>query len=144
MYFYTQTVSTWSRYICLPNGRLLLLKFFFVNLQGKTKGLQTKSASSRHAAKAAANMKKGQRHIAPKKAVLVKQATVKKVSLSKDFFFFQAGCLRGEQSLTAKINKSIERSMVSAASSGKLTIMKNATDEYVQYFGLAASELIWM
>ncbi|KIM89049.1 hypothetical protein PILCRDRAFT_812945 [Piloderma croceum F 1598] len=79
-------------------------------VQGKTKGLQTKSASSRHAAKAAANMKKGQRHIAPKKAVLVKQATVKK-------------------SLTAKINKSIERSMVNAASSGKLTIMKNATDE---------------
>jgi len=56
------------------------------NSQGKTKGLQTKSASSRHAAKAAANMKKGQRHIAPKKAVLVKQATVKKVSLSQTLF----------------------------------------------------------
>jgi hypothetical protein len=59
---------------------------FFVNSQGKTKGLQTKSASSRHAAKAAANMKKGQRHIAPKKAVLVKQAMVKKVSLSQTLF----------------------------------------------------------
>src|ERR1700691_3413549 len=32
------------------------------------------------------------------------------------------------KSLTAKINKSIEKSMVNAASSGKLTIMKNATD----------------
>jgi len=72
--------------------------------------LQAKPSSSRHAAKAAANTKKGQRHIAPKKAALVKQASVK-------------------QSLTAKINKSIERSMVHAASSGKLTIMKNATDE---------------
>jgi hypothetical protein len=79
-------------------------------LQGKTKGLQTKGASSRHAAKAAANTKKGQRHVAPKKAALVKQATMKR-------------------SLTAKINKSIEKSMVNAASSGKLTIMKNATDE---------------
>jgi hypothetical protein len=49
-------------------------------LQGKTKGLQTKAPSSRHAAKAAANMKKGQRHIAPKKAALIKQATMKQVS----------------------------------------------------------------
>ena len=31
--------------------------------------------------------------------------------------------------------------MVNAASSGKLTIMKNATDEYVQCFVVAASEL---
>jgi hypothetical protein len=31
--------------------------------------------------------------------------------------------------------------MVSAASSGKLTIMKNATDEYVQCFVSTASEL---
>jgi hypothetical protein len=38
------------------------------------------------------------------------------------------------QALTAKINKSIERSMVNAASSGKLTIMKNATDECVWCF----------
>lgn len=33
------------------------------------------------------------------------------------------------QSLTAKINKSIEQQMVSAASSGKLTIMKNVAPE---------------
>ena len=51
-------------------------------LQGKTKGLQAKSSSSRHAARAAANTKKGQRHIAPKKAALVKQATMKQVSSS--------------------------------------------------------------
>jgi len=31
--------------------------------------------------------------------------------------------------------------MVNAASSGKLTIMKNATDEYVQCFVVASSEL---
>jgi len=79
-------------------------------VQEKTKGLQTKGASSRHAAKAAAKTKKGRRHIAPKKAMLVERAVMKR-------------------SLTAKINKSIEQSMVSAASSGKLTIMKNATDE---------------
>jgi hypothetical protein len=30
------------------------------------------------------------------------------------------------QALSAKINKSVERQMVNAASSGKLTIMKNA------------------
>jgi hypothetical protein len=35
------------------------------------------------------------------------------------------------QSLTAKINKTIEQQMVSAASAGKLTIMKNTADVYV-------------
>ncbi|KAF9046407.1 hypothetical protein BJ165DRAFT_1527507 [Panaeolus papilionaceus] len=79
-------------------------------VQGKTKGLQAKATNTRHAAKAAANMKKGLRHIAPKKPVLIKQAAMKK-------------------DLTAKINKSIERQMVSAASAGKLTIMKNAAPE---------------
>ncbi|KII87008.1 hypothetical protein PLICRDRAFT_55892 [Plicaturopsis crispa FD-325 SS-3] len=79
-------------------------------VQGKTKGLQNKGASSRHAAKAAAAPKKGKRYIAPKKTVLVKQASA-------------------HRSLTAKINKSIEQQMVSAASSGKLTIMKNVAPE---------------
>ncbi|PPQ72291.1 hypothetical protein CVT26_007121 [Gymnopilus dilepis] len=79
--------------------------------QGKTKGLQAKASNnSRHAAKAAANTKKGKRAIAPKKPILVKQAAMKK-------------------ELTAKINKSIERQMVSAASSGPLTIMKNTIPE---------------
>jgi len=78
-------------------------------VQGKTKGLQAKASSSRHAAKAAANTKKGKRHIAPKKTALVKQAAL-------------------HQSLSAKINKSIEQQMVTAASSGKLTIMKTALD----------------
>ncbi|KAF9527563.1 hypothetical protein CPB83DRAFT_856017 [Crepidotus variabilis] len=75
-------------------------------VQGKTKGLQSKAPSSRQAHKAAANTKKGKRAIAPKKTVLIKQATMHK-------------------DLTAKINKSIEKQMVSAASAGKLTIMKN-------------------
>ncbi|KAF9481192.1 hypothetical protein BDN70DRAFT_559907 [Pholiota conissans] len=74
-------------------------------VQGKTKGLTTKSSSGRHAAKAAANPKKGKREIAPKKPLLMKQA-----AMHKD--------------LTAKINKSIERQMVAAASSGKLMLMK--------------------
>ncbi|KAI0061484.1 hypothetical protein BV25DRAFT_1771173, partial [Artomyces pyxidatus] len=74
-------------------------------VQGKTKGLQQKSPNSRAAKKAAANPKKGRREIAPKKAVLVKQASVHKA-------------------LSAKINKSVEQQMVNAASSGKLTIMK--------------------
>ena len=48
--------------------------------QGKTKGLQAKASNnSRHAAKAAANTKKGKRAIAPKKPILVKQAAMKKV-----------------------------------------------------------------
>ncbi|KAK0244383.1 hypothetical protein ARMGADRAFT_657896 [Armillaria gallica] len=79
--------------------------------QGKTKGLQAKSGpSARQASKAAAATKKGKRYIAPKKAVLVKQAAMHK-------------------NLSAKINKSIEQQMVSAASAGKLTIMKNAGPE---------------
>ncbi|KIM43378.1 hypothetical protein M413DRAFT_444204 [Hebeloma cylindrosporum] len=79
-------------------------------VQGKTKGLQAKAGNSRHASKAAANTKKGKRTIAPKKPVLMKQA-----AMHKD--------------LTAKINRSIERQMVSAASSGPLTIMKNTAQE---------------
>ncbi|KAI0322420.1 hypothetical protein OF83DRAFT_1094288 [Amylostereum chailletii] len=75
-------------------------------VQGKIKGLQQKGPSSRHAQKAAANPKKGRRVAAPKKIVAVRQATL-------------------HQSLSAKINKSIEQQMVNAASSGKLTIMKN-------------------
>ncbi|KAF8908930.1 hypothetical protein CPB84DRAFT_1766382 [Gymnopilus junonius] len=78
--------------------------------QGKTKGLQSKIANTRHAARSAANTKKGKRDVAPKKPILMKQAAMKK-------------------DLTAKINKSIERQMVSAASSGPLTIMKNTIPE---------------
>jgi len=47
--------------------------------QGKTKGLQAKASSSRHAKKAAAAPKKGLRNIPPKKEALVKQATMKQV-----------------------------------------------------------------
>ncbi|KAF8349316.1 hypothetical protein F5887DRAFT_1070651 [Amanita rubescens] len=73
-------------------------------VQGKTKGLQSKSPSNR--AKSV-SLKKGKKYIAPKKPALVKQAAMHKT-------------------LSTKINKSIEAQMVSAASSGKLTIMKNA------------------
>ncbi|KAF8840749.1 hypothetical protein BDN67DRAFT_880196, partial [Paxillus ammoniavirescens] len=78
-------------------------------VQGKTKGLQAKASSSktRHAAKAAAAPKKGKRHEPPKKPALVKEASMRKA-------------------LKAKVTKSIEQQMVSAASAGKLTIMKNA------------------
>lgn len=47
--------------------------------QGKTKGLQQKAPSARHAARAAAAPKKGKRIIPPKKAAAVKQAAMHKV-----------------------------------------------------------------
>ncbi|CCM05933.1 uncharacterized protein FIBRA_08172 [Fibroporia radiculosa] len=79
--------------------------------QGQVKGLQkTKSSASRHAAKAAAQPKKGRRYVAPKKTVAVKQAAM-------------------HRELSAKINRSIEQQVASAASSGKLTIMKNVALE---------------
>ncbi|KAF9077571.1 hypothetical protein BDP27DRAFT_1413280 [Rhodocollybia butyracea] len=78
--------------------------------QGTTKGLKSKAPSQRHSQKTASSTKKGKRVIPPKKAALVKQATMHK-------------------NLTAKINKSIEQQMVTAASAGKLTIMKNAAPE---------------
>jgi hypothetical protein len=104
-------------------------------VQGKTKGLQTKASSSRHATRTAAAPKKGKRYIAPKKAALIKQASMHKVGfvpsrppspicMLDDF---------NTQELSAKINKSIERQMVDAASSGKLTIMKHATSEGLVY-----------
>ncbi|KAH9851541.1 hypothetical protein C2E23DRAFT_886406 [Lenzites betulinus] len=75
--------------------------------QGQIKGLsKAKASGGRHAAKAAANPKKGKRYVAPKKAVAVKQAAM-------------------HQSLSAKISRSIEQQTAAAASSGKLTIMKN-------------------
>ncbi|KAI0081554.1 hypothetical protein K474DRAFT_1656344 [Panus rudis PR-1116 ss-1] len=78
--------------------------------QGATKGLQKKTSSSRHAAKAASQPKKGKRYIAPKKTAAVKSAALHK-------------------ELSAKINRSIEQQVATAASSGKLTIMKNVALE---------------
>ncbi|KAG8214472.1 hypothetical protein J3R82DRAFT_9525 [Butyriboletus roseoflavus] len=81
--------------------------------QGNTKGLQAKPSTSkaRHAAKkAAAATKKGRRHEPPKKTGLIKEASMRKA-------------------LKAKVTKSIEQQMVSAASAGKLTIMKHAVPE---------------
>ena len=45
-------------------------------VQGKTKGLQSKSPSNRQKS---ANLKKGKKYIAPKKPALVKQAAMHKV-----------------------------------------------------------------
>ncbi|KAI5120765.1 hypothetical protein M0805_004728 [Coniferiporia weirii] len=91
--------------------------------QGKSKGLQVKAESSRHAAKAAANMKKGRRAIAPKRAAAVKQAALHKT-------------------LSAKINRSIEQQAASAVSPGALTIMRpEAPAEYARTlspFGISA------
>ncbi|GJE88392.1 DUF2462 domain-containing protein [Phanerochaete sordida] len=82
-------------------------------VQGVSKGLQAKKGqSSRHAAKAAAQTKKGQRYIAPKKAAAAKSAALHK-------------------ELSAKINRSIEQQVAASASSGKLTIMKNVAMEGV-------------
>jgi hypothetical protein len=53
--------------------------------QGKTKGLQQKAPSARHAAKAAAAPKKGKRAIPPKKTAAVKQAAMHKVRFLKTF-----------------------------------------------------------
>ncbi|KZT64933.1 hypothetical protein DAEQUDRAFT_677662 [Daedalea quercina L-15889] len=79
--------------------------------QGQIKGLQKqKASSSRHAAKAVAQTKKGKRYVAPKKKDAVKHAAMHK-------------------QLSAKINRSIEQQVASAASSGKLTIMKNVAME---------------
>ncbi|THH27042.1 hypothetical protein EUX98_g7158 [Antrodiella citrinella] len=80
-------------------------------VQGTSKGLvKGKSTAVRHAAKAAANSKKGHRYIAPKKAGLMKTAAL-------------------HQGLSAKINRSVEAQVAAAASSGKLTIMKNVAAE---------------
>ncbi|KAH9841827.1 uncharacterized protein C8Q71DRAFT_350161 [Rhodofomes roseus] len=80
-------------------------------VQGQVKGLQKQKASgSRQAAKAAAQTKKGKRYVAPKNKDAVRHAAM-------------------HQQLSAKINRSIERQVASAASSGKLTIMKNVAME---------------
>ncbi|TFK28026.1 hypothetical protein FA15DRAFT_107304 [Coprinopsis marcescibilis] len=74
-------------------------------VQGKTKGLQNKGTSTRKD-RQTANLTKGRKVIAPKKAGLIKHDQMKKT-------------------LSAKINRSVEGQMVAAASSGKLTIMRN-------------------
>lgn len=102
-------------------------------VQGKTKGLQQKATSSRKGNQAS-QMKKGKRVIPPKKAAAVKHEAMRQVCL---FFIFYT-IIRTQpnfpaiKSLSAKINRSIERQVVSAASSGKLTIMKNEANESVR------------
>jgi hypothetical protein len=52
-------------------------------VQGKTKGFQKKASTSRKTRHAAANTKKGQRTIAPKKSILIKQAALHKVHVHR-------------------------------------------------------------
>ena len=95
-------------------------------VQGKTKGLQKKSPSSvRHTSRAAAGPKKGKRYVAPKKAAAIKQASAHKVAYPV-CSTVDHNTRRFLQQLSSKINDSIERQALHAASSEKLTIMKNA------------------
>ena len=110
-------------------------------VQGQTKGLskQKGGSSARHAQKAAAAPKKGKRYIAPKKAAAAKQAAMHKVCLCSCLCYLpylgeKEDCVVSWltptlQELSAKINKSIEQQVAAAASSGKLTIMKNVAME---------------
>ncbi|RSH79117.1 uncharacterized protein EHS24_001155 [Apiotrichum porosum] len=72
--------------------------------QGKTKGLKAKVASGGR--KKSGTMSKGKRDIPPKNVHHVRERQTKK-------------------QLSSRINNNIEKQMVNAASSGKLTIMKN-------------------
>ncbi|KAF8340347.1 uncharacterized protein EI90DRAFT_3035260 [Cantharellus anzutake] len=76
--------------------------------QGKTRLAHKKSSGGR--SDNGKYAKKGRRVVAPKAAAAVKQHALQK-------------------KLTAKIGSSIEKQMVAAASSGKLTIMKNVLDQ---------------
>jgi len=69
--------------------------------------------SKRKAARPSSTTKKGKRYAAPKKADAIKIASLKK-------------------DLSAKINRSIEQHTVNAASSGKLTILKNSGSEDIK------------
>lgn len=122
-------------------------------VQGTTKGLRSKATNNaRHSHKAAANTRKGRRVVAPKKAAAITQASMHKVgnvALIPNFPFPSPSLpvpspsqspspfshtkdtelSFWHQALSAKINKSVEQQMVNAASSGKLTIMKNIGTE---------------
>ena len=123
-------------------------------VQGTTKGLRSKATNNaRHSHKAAANTRKGRRVVAPKKAAAITQASMHKVGTvalipishshptpslpiptpsqsPSPFSHTQETELSfWYQALSAKINKSVEQQMVNAASSGKLTIMKNTGTE---------------
>ncbi|WOO77887.1 UPF0390 protein [Vanrija pseudolonga] len=75
--------------------------------QGAAKGLKAKKESGGR--KKGGKLPKGRREFAPKKLDHVRE----KITTKK---------------LSSKINNSIEKQMVNAASSGKLTIMKNKGD----------------
>jgi len=98
-------------------------------VQGKTKGLQDKASSSRHASRAAAAPRKGRKYIPPKKATLIKQTIVRQACANISSYIILFLPPTSLKKLSAKINKSIERQMVNAATPGKLTIMKHVVAE---------------
>jgi len=79
-------------------------------VQGKVKGMKASKQKATRPASSSSTTKKGRRFAAPKKADAIKIATLKK-------------------DLSSKINRSIEHHTVNAASSGKLTILKNVGSE---------------
>jgi len=79
-------------------------------VQGKVKGMRTSKQKSTRSLSSSSTTKKGKRYIAPKKVEAIKIASLKK-------------------DLSTKINRSIEQHTVNAASSGKLTILKNVGSE---------------
>jgi len=79
-------------------------------VQGKIKGIQTKKEKASRPASSSSSTKKGQRYIAPKNSAAIKVAALRK-------------------GLSAKISRSIEQNAATAASAGKLTIMKNVALE---------------
>ena len=81
-YIQRSRVSTWFSFdhLCNSASRLRNYHYHYSHMvQGKTKGLKIKASTGRKAQHAAAITKKGQRTIAPKKSILIKQATLHKV-----------------------------------------------------------------
>lgn len=90
--------------------------------QGNGKLKKTEASGGR---KKGGVVKKGARAIAPKQAQKQREHKVQKVCSHT------SSKLTG-QNLSSKINNSIERQMVQAASAGKLTIMRNSGGDVVE------------
>ena len=75
-------------------------------VQGKTKGLQSKSPSNRQKS---ANLKKGKKYIAPKKPALVKQAAMHKV-MSATLMISTVACPKISDTDVELQNKQVDRS----------------------------------
>jgi hypothetical protein len=88
--------------------------------QGKTKLASKTPSGGRHNN---GTTKKGKRVIPPKTRSEINHKIMQKVCCPDTHF--NRPHLTAFKNLSAKINNSIERQMVAAASAGKLTIMKN-------------------